>query len=294
MSTEAEQPASPEQTPLDKLDPNADCFEWMIPASDDPDMHPLEAAVRLRAAIEEMAETKATFKFRHLLNPRPSGIKNSGWTAIQPRIPEEIALVAGSWPVPNTYTASKHHGKGEGAYVNPNYAHVHKYPGVAVMCECGTPMVQINPDGVDTHRKAETHADECTVQNRLRARAEIVDARVDLARTAIRLGWEFKDLAPMIAVKAGPESYNWKRRYGLDVAYERDYKRVIQGNTFARLTAEYPPTVVARAFDMTTPLVRQRVREQTAVTPGELSEYRRSTPGPALLKNTGAPDWWSL
>lgn len=171
---------------------------------------------KLRKAVENLAETKATFRCRYFLDDR----------ALSAR---QVRFI-GAWQSPTEVG-----GEMSTMWVNPNYVHTHKYPAVVVRCECGA-RVDAAYDGKHSHLdSAHQHTDECMPHWRLEARAEFQRQRYEMLQDLIPLGWESPDFANAFGfTKNNIGAMN--REFGILMRDARDKYRRRAGNTYHILT----------------------------------------------------------
>lgn len=137
----------------------------------------------LREYVQDLPETKATFHRREID------------TVSMDNLHTILLEFVGAWPVTGYVE-----GKGNERFVNPNYAHAHRFSDVAVRCECGAKFTRNYEDGENALRDEHQHADDCKPYYRLRARADMAEKREAMIQRLTLMGWTGTDIAPRLGV----------------------------------------------------------------------------------------------
>lgn len=179
----------------------------------------------LRERIEELPETRATFKPAQLVEGNARGIHPEMWELV------------GSWPVPERYTSARAQ-----RWTNPNYRHIEEYADIMVRCACGKWFSDLyETDPGDEHY----HMQQCRVYDRLRVRAEIHEQRHEIMRRTSWLGWKGVDMAPRLALQSNNVG-NYARKFGSTLTEMRQSFCEAAAKTFVhlvRIGGEDPETV---------------------------------------------------
>lgn len=172
----------------------------------------LEAMVRLREYADDLPETAALYA------PKKA-VGSDSWTQTLGR---GSLFAIGSWPAPDSRV-----GSGRTRWVNPQYAHAHKYSDLEETCDCGYRYGWGRGGNIDTGAIT-VHDEVCSETSRRRAKLRLYLRRVAWLKTAAllwvrqplarkRLGFDYDEAASRL-IRPLPESYfDWYGR-GKEIA----------------------------------------------------------------------------
>lgn len=182
----------------------------------------LEAMVDLRDYIDDLPQTAQSFTLTDI----------EGWHR---RIfTEEMLRMVGSWKIPEPFARSQNARR----WMNPNYGDKHRFPEVYARCDCGAILSRGYNDGGNSFRKEHDHSEDCTVPDRLRARAEMLEKRRDVIRRTLRLGRSGRQISARIGIEAKGLGEICKA-LGISIAEEKEVYKACSGRTYAYLSEEY-------------------------------------------------------
>lgn len=139
-------------------------WRWAVPKAKGKDN--LGIMLQVKETIDDYPPYKARFRLTDILENGRESAPDS----------RKLTLYFGAWPVPDRFT---HHRNNH--YVNPNYKDLRIYSDSAVECECGAWMVH---GKVPKTARSWTvdHAEDCTPENRKKARERLHERRRELIR----------------------------------------------------------------------------------------------------------------
>lgn len=141
----------------------------------------LENAKRIpivREYIKTLPDTAATFKLKQIDDLENGHVHNLFMEFI------------GSWALPD------HRELKETRYVNPNYAHASNYSDMIVMCDCGALLNHNYENETQRVDNEHNHTESCQSFQRMRARADMAEARYKEIQRLSWLGWKGVDIGP--------------------------------------------------------------------------------------------------
>lgn len=225
------------------------------------DLNILELIGKVREGIGELRDATATFRLSEMVDEDFSS-----------SFPDEAALLAGTWPVPDRFAAGENKIR---RFVNPNYTHARYYAAVSVECRCGARKLRSNFGPTDDYPLGEDeHYDHCLRQWRLRTRANLLDKRRDKALKVLRLGLSIRQMQDMLGLASdslGPSAY----KIGVHIENEKERAREIRARTCARLLRYRSTNEIANAYGIAPGTVRNTVNRYTDVTTKEIKEEVR-------------------
>lgn len=174
----------------------------------------------VREQMADLPDTSATFRLTHF----------DGVTSQQ--LSKEHLEFLKAWPVHDI-----HGGNGPRQFVNPNYAHAHRYTDLVTRCECGALLTRNYEGEHNALRDEHSHYAGCLPHYRLRARADMTEQRYELMVRLGKFGWKGAEMAPRFGV-SGSSMSMFASRFNTDLGevYEQ-YKRRA-ANTYAYLVRE--------------------------------------------------------
>lgn len=143
-----------------------------------------EEIPHIRNHIENLPKTTATF--------RAPDAKDNPQAGTEP-IHFEFCK---AWPMPEDYGPTGRRKR----YVNPKYAHAHRYSDLQVECRCGARFVRNYEDEQSPLDAKSAHADSCLPHWRLRARADMSEQRWRMIQRLSWLGWKGIDMGHRFGV----------------------------------------------------------------------------------------------
>lgn len=150
----------------------------LLPTDEGPVDKYAHAMVTMRDHVKDLPKTAATFA---MSGSDGRGVyEKAGCDGLQPERLHELAFMLGAWRLPEGYTHNRM------KFVNPNYAHCHKYADIHIECDCGRAFGEVvgGHGAVAAHP---THHDEdCRPESRAQAKRTLRTARIAWLRKCAR------------------------------------------------------------------------------------------------------------
>lgn len=230
---------------------------------DNSNTDPLAFVADARRQLNQMPQTRSTFPLSEI----------AGQSFNENVIPQLLEF-AGSWHIPPSYITGN-----VKRYANPHAVHAHTYPAIGIECRCGTRMLSVQPDQMETRMatSASDHGDDCLPQWKHRACARLLEKRREILEQRGRWGYSAEDTMPMLGNKRS--SHGLATRLGIDYGELREEARQRTANTAARLMHERTSSDIADAYGYSQRQIQNLVRERTPYSPKGLYHQRQQSGG---------------
>lgn len=234
----------PHHTFLTRSDPDAD-----------PARHPARLMVRLRDYVEERPKTAVTFSLTDVLEPFDLDHRS---------VDERMMYLLGSWQSPWT---------NKNRWVNPNAPDRIRHSDVVTECECGALMARQQAVYHETPHDADNeHTDDCTLQQRYRARARLCENRAEALRQLLRYGQTGRGFTDRLGLTSDSIG-EFAEGVGVDPTALRQEFHQRRANTFAVLLDDgFTTSEVARVYGVSPGHTRNHLYKYTPYTVGDLGE----------------------
>jgi len=249
---------SPEAAaPIQSLPPVSEAHSFLIKTPEQ-NQDPALALVALRDYIDDLGPGTATFTAGDALEDADQTYHI---------LKREMFWMVGSWESPLTHNVRR--------WVNPNYDDKIRYTDVQTKCECGALMTRVKELYHDSpHDSDNEHTPSCTKQNRLRARAELCDARAYALKTGLKHGQTGRSMAGRLGLSDSIGEA--AKDLGVDVAGLKEDFRTRRRNTILHLLKRHPTTTVGRVYGLSAGRVREIVAAETPYASADFTAYRRA------------------
>jgi len=238
------------------LPPEGDVHEFLL-ASDTRSLHPADAMLALRDHLDDLADTAATFTFSQVVED--TDLTHHTYTT-------RMMWLVGSWQNPLS---------DKQRWVNPNHSNSERYSDVVTRCDCGALMARVKEVYHESpHDSDNEHTDDCTKQNRLRARARLCDARADALRQGLAYGQTGRSMASRLGL--GDSIGETAKDLGVDVeGLKAEYKQK-RTNTLLHLLTDYTPAEAGKVYGISGSRVREIIACDTPYNVGDFTDLRRA------------------
>jgi hypothetical protein len=230
--------------------------EWLTP-SNRRKHHPAEIVIELRDRVDDLRDTRATFKLTPLLDD--SEITHH-------EVIDHYLYLLGSWKSPHSEKATR--------WVNPSYPHRARHSDVLTRCECGALMARQREVYHETpHDSDNDHADDCTRPARLRARADLCEKRATAIRQCLSHGVFGDDIAARVGLKSIGSADD---DLGVETEEMKEFYFQARANTLVHLLTQFSAPDAGRVYGISNSTVRAVVAKQTGYDVSDLTAIRRA------------------
>lgn len=172
---------------------------------------------------------------------------------------DEMLWMIGSWRVPEPFQRGDNKAD---QWINPNYTDKDKFPASYAYCDCGALLSRGFADGSNKFQVEHDH-DGCSVIDRLRARAEMLERRKEVLLRGLRLGRSGRQLAAQIGIEAKGLG-EISKALNIDMKREKDHFRELSGRTYIEFIRRGVDNwLIAKAYDVHPDTLRRRAQEHT-------------------------------
>jgi hypothetical protein len=233
---------------IGRLDPQTDVHGFLFKerASRSWIENPVDTVVAmstLRKYVRQLPRTKATFKIGHVVDFADDDRVTPQW------IDPEMCWLVGSWQMPDIYAGD------ETRWVNPNYAHREQYSDIYAECQCGELVDSIPSTNHNVYGDG-GHSEDCLVEWRLRAHADIYQRRRQAMTRIALLFQNASDHADRLHVNKHDVG---KLTEALDLDFSRlkDIGKEKRKKTMKKLSEEgFAKSQIATVYDLSESTVR--------------------------------------
>lgn len=243
------------------IDMDAPYHDWAI-TGDNTEHDRFALMPKLEWVIAELPQTAATFRPTQYLP----------FDAVESRLPNAMMEYLGAWQVPKPFESQSNARE----YINPRYAHVESYPKAFAYCQCGTAIFHSQDQPKASRIQGDhDHADDCTIDQRLRARANLAAARREVIVDSLHLNLQASHILSKLGMKRNRSLAQHARRLGIDYQEEQAEARRRFARTWVRLLPRYTPAEIGRFFGVPASRVRSYIKQHTDTTTKPFQYHRQ-------------------
>lgn len=247
------------QSPTDAGPPAEPVHDWLL-YTPGAAYRPAAVMLAVREAVESLPQTKATFAVSDVI---PERFHTHA-------VEDEMFYLLGSWQNPLTSSKVK-------TWVNPAYPHRLRFSDVVARCACGKVVARAKADGKDLpHDGPAEHRPSCTQAQKLRAKADLSEARAAALRQGIRHGQSGRQMHDRLGLRKNGTVGHITESLCVDTDALKAEFRQSRRNTMVHLLHEWPTDAVAAVYGISAGRVRDIISAQTSYDIAELTAIRQN------------------
>lgn len=248
------------QAPTDSGPPAEPVHDWLF-YTPGAAYRPVAVMLQVRESVAALPKTKATFAVSDVVEDTPFHTH---------AVEDEMFYLLGSWQNPLTSSKVK-------TWVNPAYPHRLRFSDVVARCECGKVVARAKADGKDLpHDGPAEHRPSCTQAQKLRAKADLSEARAAALRQGIRHGQSGRQMHDRLGLRKNGTVGHITESLGVDTDALKAEFRQSRRNTMVQLLQEWPTAAVAAVYGISAGRVRDIISAQTPYDIAALTTIRKN------------------